>query len=378
MQYRKFGQTGVEVSALGFGAMRFPTIEEEGKQVINQPEAIKMIRHAIDEGVNYVDTAYPYHDGESEYVVGKALKDGYREKTMLATKSPLWEINKAEDFDRILNHQLEKLDVEYIDFYLMHACDKNRWENIILKFNLLERAEAAKKAGKIKYLGFSFHDNEDTFMKILNGYDKWDFCQIQMNYIDVENQATLRGMEAAHEKGLGVIIMEPLLGGKLANLPENVEKELDKSKPSVEWALDFLWDRKEVGVILSGMSDMKQTTDNLLYADRSSIGMLSQEDKEMLAKAKVIYDTMALVPCTKCEYCMPCPFKLNIPKIFEAYNATVAKGMKKAKEIYHSMETLADGCAKCHKCEKVCPQAIKVSEVMETITGVFKEESADA
>jgi len=377
MQYRNFGKIDKKVSALGFGAMRMPTIEnEDGKKVIDQPEAIKMIRYAIDQGINYVDTAFPYHDGESELVVGKALKDGYRERTMVATKSPLWEIHSAEDFDRILDEQLIKLDMDYIDFYLMHACDRDRWKNVILKYGLLERAEAAKAAGKIRYLGFSFHDNAEAFMTILNGYDKWDFCQIQMNYIDVDNQATLKGMEEAAKQGLGVIIMEPLLGGKLAAPPIGVKNALDASKTPVEWALDFMWNRPEVSVTLSGMSNMEQLKENLLYADQSAIGMLNEKDIEMLAKAKEIYDTMALVSCTKCEYCMPCPFGLNIPGIFEAYNATVSKGMKKAVNLYQSLEILADDCKKCHKCEKVCPQAIPISEVMDAIKEVFREADA--
>ncbi len=230
----------------------------------------------------------------------------------------------------------------------------------------------AKADGRVKYIGFSFHDNKDAFMTILNAFDGWDFCQIQMNYIDVNNQATIEGMEAAHAKGLAVVIMEPLLGGKLANPPANVYNALDKSKTPVEWALDFLWNRPEVSIILSGMSDYKQTTDNLMYADRSDVKMLSEDDVKMLSDAKVIYDTMALVSCTKCRYCMPCPFGLDIPAIFEAYNATASKGMKKAKEMYGAIETVADACKSCRKCEKVCPQHIKISEVMKKIVEVME------
>lgn len=192
-----------------------------------------------------------------------------------------------------------------------------------------------------------------------------------MNYIDVNNQATIQGMEYAASKGLGIIIMEPLLGGKLATPPKNVEAALCESKTPVEWALDFLWNREEVSIILSGMSDMQQTLDNLEYANRSSIGMLEEKDIAMLAKAKEIYDTMALVSCTKCEYCMPCPFGLHIPKTFEAYNKTASVGMKEAKELYDTIETKADACRRCRKCEKVCPQSIKISEVMTEIGNAF-------
>lgn len=372
MKYRKMGQTGVEVSALGFGAMRLPVIvDETGNATINEEEAIKMIRTAIDAGVNYVDTAYPYHNGMSEMTVGKALKDGYREKAFVATKSPVWLINSEDDFERLLEEQLHKLEIDSIDFYLLHALSAERFNNVVLKYNLIPKMIEAKKKGKIKHMGFSFHDNWEAFKTIVDSTDAWDFCQIQMNYIDVNNQATLKGMEYAASKGLGIIIMEPLLGGKLANPPKNVAAALDKSKTPVEWAFDFLWNRPEVSIILSGMSDMQQTVDNLEYANRSKIGMLEEKDLAMLANAKEIYDTMALVSCTKCEYCMPCPFGLQIPKTFEAYNKTASASMKEARELYDSIEIKADACRKCRKCEKVCPQGIKISEVMTVIEKEF-------
>lgn len=372
MKYRSMGQTGIEVSALGFGAMRLPIItDENGNASIHEEEAIKMIRTAIDHGVNYVDTAYPYHNGMSEILVGKALQDGYREKAMVATKSPVWLIKSEDDFERYLEEQLHKLEIDSIDFYLLHALSLQRFQDIVLKYDLIPKMIEAKKKGKIKHMGFSFHDNWDAFKTIVDSTDAWDFCQIQMNYIDVNNQATIQGMEYAASKGLGIIIMEPLLGGKLANPPKNVEAALCESKTPVEWALDFLWNREEVSIILSGMSDMQQTLDNLEYANRSSIGMLEEKDIAMLAKAKEIYDTMALVSCTKCEYCMPCPFGLHIPKTFEAYNKTASVGMKEAKELYDTIETKADACRRCRKCEKVCPQSIKISEVMTEIGNAF-------
>lgn len=371
MKYRKFGNTGLSISALGFGAMRLPTIETEKGNEIDEVEAIKMIRHAIDEGVNYVDTAYPYHGGMSEIIVGKALKDGYREKTYLATKSPVWEIKCPEDFDRLLEKQLHKLDVESIDFYLLHALNLDRWNNIILKYDLLSKMEEAKSAGKIKYIGFSFHDEYEAFQTMIDGYENWDFCQIQLNYINTDYQAGIKGLEYAASKGLGIIIMEPLLGGKLANPPEGVKAALSHVKTPVEWSLDYLWNRPEVSLLLSGMSDMAQTTDNLTYANRSYVGMLTQEDLAMLEHAKVVYDTMALVPCTKCAYCMPCAFGLDIPKTFEAYNTTASVNMEKAKEIYSTLEKNAQDCKSCKKCERECPQNIKISTVMKTIASIF-------
>lgn len=373
MQYRKFGNTGLLISALGFGAMRLPTTHTENGDEINEAKAINMIRHAIDNGVNYVDTAYPYHGGKSEILVGKALKDGYREKTYLATKSPVWAINKPEDFDRLLDEQLQKLDVEYIDFYLLHALSLDRWNNTVLKFDLLSKMEKAKSDGKIRHIGFSFHDEYEAFETILNGYDHWDFCQIQLNYINVDYQAGLKGLYNAAKKGLGVIIMEPLLGGKLANPPKGVVDILPEDKSPVEWSLDYLWNMEEVSFLLSGMSDMTQTMDNLGYAKRSSVGMLSSDDLKMLEQAKVIFDTMALVPCTKCAYCMPCPFGLDIPKTFEAYNTTASVSMEKATELYNEIATKANACRTCKACERECPQHINISELMPTIHEVFNK-----
>lgn len=379
MQYRKFGKTGVEVSALGFGCMRLPVIEDgNGNKMIHEPDAIKMIRHGIDHGINYVDTAYGYHDGMSEGLVGRALLDGYREKVNLATKCPVWMIHAPEDFDRILEEQLARLKTDHVDFYLLHALNRNHWKDVVLKFNLLSKMEQARKAEKIRYIGFSFHDDADTFLTILNGYEGWDFCQIQMNYVDVNHQATLTGLEAAAEKGLGVVVMEPLLGGKLASPPSNVEKvftrqdsTLPKRTP-VEWALDFLWNRPEVSLLLSGMSSMEQTMENLSYASRSSVGMLSEKDLSLLEEAKTVYDTMALVACTKCSYCMPCPFGLDIPKIFEAYNQTAATDMALCKKQYNALPVRAHECKKCKKCESLCPQGIKISQVMEQAAQVFQ------
>jgi len=374
MQYRKFGKTGIEVSALGFGCMRLPTtdgIALSGN--IDQAEATRMIRHAVDNGVNYIDTAYFYHDGKSETAVGNALLDGYRERVVLATKSPVYSFEQEEDFDRVLNEQLERLQTDTIDFYLLHALSLNTWNEKVLKFGLLDKMKKAKRDGKIRFIGFSFHDDYDAFCTMIDGFDSWDFCQIQLNYIDTNHQAGVRGLEYAASKGLGVVIMEPLLGGKLAVPPEQVAKALSPAKKPVEWALSFLWNRPEVSLLLSGMSTMQQTVDNLTYAARSSVGMLSTEDLAMLEHCKTVFETMALVPCTKCAYCMPCPFGLDIPKIYEAYNLTASSTMKHAVENYNSIAVKADACKRCKKCEVICPQAIKSSELMPQIAKTFAE-----
>jgi predicted aldo/keto reductase-like oxidoreductase len=231
--------------------------------------------------------------------------------------------------------------------------------------------EKAKAEGKISYIGFSFHDELKVFKEIVDIYDKWDFCQIQYNYINTDYQAGVEGLEYAAGKGLGVIIMEPLLGGKLATPYENVANVFTKDKSSVEWALDYIWNRPEVSLLLSGMSTMDQVEDNLLFASRSSVGMLHEEELEMFSKAKKIFDTQALVGCTKCAYCMPCPFGLHIPNLFEVYNKTAVDGVKETKKIYEDMEVKADQCKECRHCEKECPQHIVISQVMKEVASTF-------
>ncbi len=375
MQYRKMGNTGVSVSALGFGCMRFPLLED-GK-TIDQAQAIGMLRSAIDAGMNYVDTAYFYHDQQSEPLVGKALEDGYRDKVNLATKMPVFAMEKPEDFDIFLENQLQRLQTDHIDFYLLHALSRNTWRNKVLVFGLLDKMRKARDEGKIRFLGFSFHDSEDAFLEILNGFDQWDFCQIQMNYIDVENQATLRGLEAAAAKGLGVVIMEPLLGGKLANLSPQVKEQLSPERSPVEWALDFLWNRPEVSVILSGMGNEEMVRQNLEYASRSHIGMLDDEQLAMLARTREVYQKMALVPCTKCEYCMPCPFGLDIPGIYEIYNQTVNDSREDTVKKYDALTVKADACRKCRKCEGICPQHIASSTLMPKIHETISKMKAE-
>lgn len=368
MQYRKFGNTGVEVSALGFGCMRFPVNEDK---TINEEKAIAMVRHAIDNGVNYVDTAYPYHQGTSELVVGKALKDGYREKVYLADKMPVWLLETEDDFDKYLDEQLKKLDTDHIDFYLLHALSRERYVEKVKKLNLTKKLEKAKAAGKIRYIGFSFHDSLDLFKEIIDSYDGWDFCQIQYNYINLTHQAGTEGLKYAASKGLGVVIMEPLLGGKLANLAPHVAEAFPEGKSHVEYALDFLWDKPEVSLLLSGMTEPEQVEANLEYAGRSHVGMVTEEEKAVYEKAKKIFDEMALVNCTKCAYCMPCPFGLNIPELFAAYNMTASHGMTPAKAAYETLSVKADACRACHHCEKECPQHIKISEMMPKVAQAF-------
>ena len=370
MNYRKFGKTGCEVSPLGFGCMRFPTTPEGN---IDRPRAIAMLRHAIDNGLNYVDTAFGYHREESEGLVGEALQDGYREKTFLATKMPLWKVHEPADFDRILQIQLDRLKTDHIDFYLLHAVNADTWHNTVLKHGLLEKMEKAKRDGVIGHIGFSFHDTHDTFMEILDGYDGWEFCQIQYNYINTDYQAGQAGLHAAAARGLGVVIMEPLLGGRLANPPARVAECLPQGKTPVEAALDFLWTQEEITITLSGMSTEEQLAQNLEYAERSDVGMLNKEEFAAYGKAKAVFDHMALVPCTGCEYCLPCPFGVQIPSVFSAYNRTVANGNKAALAAYEAVMGKADLCKACKRCEKLCPQHIGISDMLPKIATCFAE-----
>lgn len=369
MQYRRFGNTGITLSALGFGTMRFPLNEDSA---VDEERAVRMLRDGIDGGINYVDTAWPYHEGQSEVVTGKALLNGYRDKVYLATKCPVWKIEEEGDFDKILNEQLSKLQTDHIDCYLLHALNRERFEDKVVKFNLVEKLCEARKAGKVKWIGFSFHDSYELFEEILAYTDEWDFCQIQYNYIDINEQAGMRGLKQAAEKGLGVIIMEPLLGGKLANLADHVAECFPEGKTSVEYAFDFLWDQPEVSLLLSGMSDENQVRDNLIYAGRSSVGMVTEEERAVYRNVKKIFDKMALVNCTKCRYCMPCPFGLDIPELFAAYNMSASAGSEEAKAAYGALEKKASDCTGCKSCERECPQHIRVSERMRDVTEYFK------
>ncbi len=368
MRYRVLGKTGVEVSALGFGCMRFPTLEGDA---IDEVKAIEMLRFGIDNGINYLDTAFFYHGGNSETLVGKAVKDGYREKTYIATKLPLGNVNCEEDVEKIFSEQLAKLDVEYIDFYLLHAVNNDSWENRVVKFNIMPKLEKLKEQGKIKHIGFSFHDDLWVFKKIIDAYEGFEFCQIQFNYIDVDYQAGIEGIEYAASKGLGVIVMEPLLGGKLASPNEKVVEKLGGEKNPVEWALDFVWNRPEVGMLLSGMGSMQMVEDNLGYADKSEPGMLSEQQLDMLAKAKKTFDELNLVPCTGCEYCMPCPAGVLIPKVFSAFNNIAIGGRRLVKEIFPDIESNASLCEKCGKCENACPQHIEIIETLRKVKNQF-------
>ena len=375
MQYRSLGKTGIKVSALGFGCMRLPTMDQNRfGSAIDEKEAIRMLRHAIDSGVNYVDTAYPYHAKASEIVVGKALLDGYRDRVHLATKSPTWLLKSESDFDTYLNEQLKKLQTDHIDFYLLHSLDQESWNDTILKLRVLEHAEKARQDGRIRYLGFSFHDDFPAFVQIVDGYDRWDFCQIQYNYMDTENQAGIRGLHHAAGKGLGIVIMEPLLGGKLAVAPSAIQSILDGAsiqRTPADWALQWLWNQSEVSLVLSGMSTMQQVEENLRSADVSGIGTLQPDDLSTIDQVAEVYKSRAVIPCTACQYCMPCPNGVDIPHNFKVYNDGIMfddpLGAKIAYTRFTGEAERAARCIQCRICEEKYPQRIVISEWMPQI-----------
>ncbi|MCX5786713.1 MAG: aldo/keto reductase [Elusimicrobia bacterium] len=380
MKYRNFGKLDWKPSALGFGCMRLPCVDgAPSSPNIDEAGAIKMIRCGIERGINYVDTAYPYHNGNSELVLGKALMDGYRRKVKLATKSPVWLIKKPEDFDMFLNEQLKKLRTDHIDFYLLHALSEERWE-LVLRFKMLERAQAAIKDGRIGHLGFSFHDSCEAFPKIVDAYDGWTFCQIQYNYMDTDYQAGAKGLKYAASKGLGVIVMEPLRGGALASPPAAVKKVFEafpKKRTPADWALRWVWNQPEVSLLLSGMGAMAQLEENLRTAGAAEVNSLKAEELALIANARKKLEERTAVPCTRCGYCMPCPNGVNIPFNFELYNAAeIYEDVKAARFRYmRFMDECerAKTCVGCRACVEKCPQKIPISEWMPKVAGTLEE-----
>jgi len=368
MEYRTFSKFEKPVSLFGIGCMRLPVINRDNETVINEDEAIKMIRYGIDHGVNYIDTAYGYHNGQSEIVVGKALADGYREKVFLATKLPVWLVKEYSDFERLLNEQLQKLNTDHIDFYLLHALNKERWE-FVKKLNVFDFLEKARASGKIKYICFSFHDDYDAFRDIIDGYD-WDMCQIQLNILDMHEQATVEGLKYAGSKGIPVVIMEPLKGGRLAtSVTPEIEAIWNKAsvkRSPVEWAFRWLYNFPEIAVILSGVSNMQQLQDNLRIFSDAKANSMTEEELALVEEVRNVYLSKTKVPCTSCEYCMPCPQGVSIPRIFNIVNtASMFNELEGARNNYRGLiekQNDAAQCVECGQCEASCPQKIQIIE----------------
>lgn len=362
MEKRKLEKLGIETSLLGYGCMRFPT-NAEGK--IDEEKAEALLDKVIAEGVNYIDTAYPYHGGESETFVGKVLQKYDRASFYLATKLPVWDVKVLEDVDKIFNEQLTKLQTDYVDFYLMHAMNLGRWKEM-LEMGVVKRLEEMKEEGKIRYLGFSFHDSYVAFEEILN-YRDWDFCQIQLNYMDVNDQAGMKGYKLTEEKQIPLVIMEPVKGGMLANYGGDVAEKfhaLDKDASFASYALRWVGSLPNVKVVLSGMTTMEQVEDNLKTF--GNFKPMTEEELKVVDEVVEILNNRVQNGCTGCNYCMPCPAGVNIPRNFRIWNTY---------HMYQNYNTVrwnweqempedqkAKNCIECGKCEMACPQGLKIRE----------------
>ncbi|MFV0393758.1 MAG: aldo/keto reductase [Coprobacillaceae bacterium] len=365
MKRRSFPKLGVSPSILGFGCMRFP-LNSEGK--IDEKESEKMIDKAMQSGVTYIDTAYPYHNGDSEPFVGRVLKKYAREDFFLATKLPIWEVSSKENAREIFENQLKRLDVEYVDFYLLHALDEDKW-NKVISYDLISLCEELRDEGKIRYIGFSFHDEYPVFEEIINYYN-WDFCQLQLNYMDMDIQAGMKGYELAEKLNIPVVVMEPIKGGSLANLPEDVStmlKEYNADASLSSWALRYVGTLPNVKVILSGMSTYEHVIDNLnTFMDFKE---LNKEELEMIQKVSDTLKSRTQNGCTGCEYCMPCPVGVNIASNFRYWNNAFVYDDHETftKELKGLKEAFADACIECGACEKMCPQQIKIREDLKRV-----------
>ena len=381
MQYRTFGKLDWKPSALGFGAMRLPILENDSGK-IDEELATRMIRMAIDAGVNYVDTAWPYHKEQSEPLVGRCLQDGYRDKVKLATKMPCWLIESADQFDEYLNQQLERLQTDRIDFYLLHGLNKPRWPQI-RDLGVLDWAEKAIASGRIGHLGFSFHDDLPVFKEIVDAYD-WTFCQIMYNYMDIEFQAGREGLHYAANKGLAVVVMEPLRGGSLTRPAPDPVADLwagaTTQRSQADWALQWVWQQPEVSLLLSGMSEMQHVEENLKSASISGVGSLTAEELDLVDRVSKTYRSLSPIPCTDCKYCMPCPSGVTIPRIFSIYNGYKMygdeDGAKRSYNQYTKPENRADQCIECGQCEEACPQQIEIIDWLKKAHAFLAETAA--
>ncbi|HMK54995.1 MAG TPA: aldo/keto reductase [Methanobacteriaceae archaeon] len=380
MLYRDLGSTGEKVSVLGFGCMRLPTKGSYDK--IDYKKASSLLEYAIEEGVNYLDTAYPYHGvnisggGQSEVFLGEYLQENNRrEDVYLATKLPTWLLEEPEDMERLLNEQLKRLKTDQIDFYLLHSVKEKNWF-YLEDLGVLEFLDSAVADGRIKYTGFSTHDETDFFKELVDSY-RWDVCQLQYNYLDENIQVGKEGLEYAAKKKIGTIIMEPLKGGVLANhVPPEVAKIwTDFKRTPAEWALRFLWNLPEIDVVLSGMNTMEQLIENLKTADEGLPDSLSSLENEAINQVKMVYHDKIRVECSACGYCMPCPSGINIPQCLSYLNqATMLNDISNVQSQYYFMlkdTEHASNCLECGLCQEICPQKISIIEMLKEVKKTF-------
>ena len=383
MLYRKVPKNGDELSILGFGCMRLPV--KEGQ--IDEPRAIRQIRSAIDRGVNYLDTAWPYHGGESEPLVGRALKGGYRERVKLATKLPSFLIKTRQDMDSYLNAQLKKLATGQIDYYLVHTLTGPVWDTLV-QLGIHDFLDRAKAEGRIVNAGFSFHGLPEDFSRIVDDYP-WDFCQIQYNFLDEEYQAGRAGLNYAAAKNLAVMVMEPLRGGNLGSptQPPEVEKiwaEARTPRTPVGWALLWLWNHPEVTVVLSGMNEEAHIDENIALANQAYPGILNDSETALVSRVAKTYRKLMKVACTGCGYCMPCPANVAIPVCFEMYNkmhmfnepdsARFGYAIRMSGDLTGGVSGYASQCVQCGQCVDKCPQQIPIPDVLTQVVADLEGE----
>lgn len=373
MQYRKIEKTGDEISALGYGAMRLPS--KNG--MIDKEQAKDQIYYAIDHGVNIIDTAFPYHGGASESFLGEILKDEYREKVQLCTKMPSWSVRKYEDMEKYLEIQLEKLQTDCIDYYLIHNLSMVKFEKL-KELGVFKFLEDSKAKGEINHIGFSFHSDLDSFKQIVDSY-KWDVCLIQYNYMDEKNQAGTEGLQYAHSKGLTIFIMEPLKGGLLAGrVPDKaleIWDESDTGRSPADWALRWVLNHPEVTTVFSGMGEMDQVEENLKVADEALPNSLTEDELELYEKVKEVYKDLMKVDCTGCGYCMPCPRGVDIPRCFNLYNQKYMFNKSPSFDylgilggVFSGQEAYAGLCNECKRCVKACPQDLEIPELLNDVS----------
>ncbi|MDW5550249.1 aldo/keto reductase [Methanosarcina sp.] len=377
MLYRKVPENEDKLSVLGFGCMRLP-IKEDG--TIDEKRATKQVRYAIDHGVNYIDTAWPYHMGENEPFLGHALADGYREKVKLATKLPSWLIKSREDMDSFLNAQLKRLNTDHIDYYLVHGLAGEVWD-ILEPLGVTDFLDKAKADGRIVNAGFSFHGSIGDFKRIVDAYP-WTFCQIQYNFMDEKHQAGTEGLKYAASKSMGIIIMEPLLGGNLANrVPSEVKEiwnEASVKRTPAEWALRWIWNHPEVTTVLSGMNEEAQIEENLKTADEAYPNSLNEAELQLVNRVEQKYRQLIKIGCTGCQYCMPCPSGVSIPECFDIYNNLHMFGNVDGSKFAYAMRMsgaftdsepggFASLCTECGQCMEKCPQSLKIPDLLKAV-----------
>lgn len=372
MQYRPHGCTGALVSALGFGMLRLPR-QADGKKVDEQ-KSINLLRYAIDHGVNYVDTAWIYLGGQSELATGKALANGYRDKVYLTSKSPWWVMERPEDFEKFFDESRRRLQTDHIDFYHIHMLMHRGWREKAIPFKLIDKINKLKSDGKISYAGFSFHDGLPLFKMIVDANPEWDFCLVQHNILDREYEAGVAGLDYAAAKGMGISIMEPLRNGDLVKPPKEVMAIYDSApekRTPVEWAFDYLWNKPEISVVVSGMNSLENVDDNLAYAAKSRPGMLTPEDLAILGKAASTYLSYpGSNACTGCYQCIPCPQNVAIGyllhRVYNQYKAVPdADRLKMLTSPTGAMSPIQRGlgpsaCNNCGQCLPKCPQGVNI------------------